>query len=352
MSDNEELEDPQQQIRIDEAALDAYLKKELPDYAGGLIVRQFRGGQSNPTFMLESGDTRYVLRKKPGGTLLKSAHMVDREYRVMTALRDTDVPVPRTYCMCEDDSVLGTMFFVMEYLPGRLFWDQALPDLQPAQRAACYDEKNRVLAALHSVDPVAVGLGDYGKHGEYIARQVHRWSKQYIAAKTSDVPEMDRLMEWLPGHIPALDLTCLVHGDFRFDNMMFHPTEPRVLGILDWELSTLGHPFSDLAYDLLRYHLPAEDGKSLADRAGDSGIPTEAAYVADYCRRRGLDAIPDYGFYMAFSLFRLASIVQGVYRRGLDGNASSPEALAGGENCRLYAQRAVAMLEQDESYEF
>lgn len=352
MGGNEELEEVAQQIRIDEVALDAYLREQLDGYRGNLKVRQFRGGQSNPTFMLESGDTRYVLRKKPGGTLLKSAHMVEREYRVMTALRDTDVPVPRTYLLCEDERVIGTTFFVMEYLPGRLFWDQSLPDLDPKQRAACYDEKNRVLAALHSVDPVAVGLGDFGKHGEYIARQVHRWSKQYVAAKTEQIPDMDRLMEWLPDNTPQLDLTCLVHGDFRFDNMMFHATEARVLGVLDWELSTLGHPFSDLAYDCLRYHLPADDGKTLADRAGDSGIPTEEAYVAAYCRRRGLDSIPSYGFYMAFSMFRLASILQGVYRRGLDGNASSPEAAGNADACRQYAAHAVALLQRDPEFTF
>ena len=350
MTENVELEDPSQQIRIDETALDKHLREHLEGYAGGLKVHQFRGGQSNPTFMLEAGDSTYVLRKKPGGKLLKSAHMVDREYRVMTALADTDVPVPRTYLLCEDESVLGTAFFVMDYLKGRLFWDQALPDLSQEQRAAHYDEKNRVLAALHSVDPDAVGLSDFGKHGEYVARQVHRWSKQYVAAKTEDIPAMDRLMEWLPDNIPEPDLTCVVHGDFRFDNMIFHPSEPRVLGILDWELSTLGHPFSDLAYDCLRYHLKAEDGKTLADRG--NGIPSEKEYVAAYCKRRGLDEIPYYNFYMAFSMFRLASIVQGVYRRGLDGNASSPEAAASGDGCRLYAQTGVAILEQDSAYHF
>src|SRR5262245_55680973 len=291
----EELESPDAQQRLDEASLAKYLDGRLPGDVRALAARQFRGGQSNPTFLLTLGERRYVLRKKPAGVLLATAHMVEREYRVMTALAGTDVPVPRTYLLCEDTSVIGTPFFVMEYLQGRLFWDGRLPDLAPEQRRACYLEKNRVLAALHSVDPVAVGLADYGRSGNYMARQIRRWSSQYEASRTDDIPSMDALIEWLPAHVPADDTTRVVHGDVRFDNMMFHPSEARVLGILDWELSTLGHPLADLAYDCMPYHTIGDDGHTLAQVAGPaSGIPTEQEYVDAYCARTGRSGIQNW----------------------------------------------------------
>jgi aminoglycoside phosphotransferase (APT) family kinase protein len=344
----EELESPQTQQRLDEASLAKYLDGRLPGDVRALAARQFRGGQSNPTFLLSLGERRYVLRKKPAGVLLATAHMVEREYRVMTALAGTDVPVPRTYLLCEDPSVIGTPFFVMEYLQGRLFWDGRLPELAPEPRRACYLEKNRVLAALHSVDPAAVDLADYGRSGNYMARQIRRWSSQYEASRTDDIPSMDALIEWLPAHVPSDDTTRIVHGDVRFDNMMFHPSEARVLGVLDWELSTLGHPLADLAYDCMPYHTVGDDGRTLAQAAGPaSGIPTEQEYIEAYCARTGRSGIEHWTFYLAFSMFRLASIVQGVYKRGLDGNASSPEALQRRDGCKLYANRAWRLVEAD-----
>lgn len=348
----EELEDPTRQQQIDTAALERHLREHIEGFAGPIEARQFRGGQSNPTFLLRTPAQTYVLRKKPAGTLLATAHMVEREYRVMTALAPTDVPVPRTYVLCEDTSVIGTPFFVMAYLQGRLFWDAALPELSPAERTACYDEKIRVLAALHNVDVAAVGLSDYGKPGNYMARQIKRWSRQYVDAKTEEVASMDRLMQWLPAHVPDDDTSCLVHGDFRFDNMMFHPSEARVIGVLDWELSTLGHPLADLAYTCLPYHNPrgadaASEARTLADVAGgDSGIPTEAEQVQRYCELTGRSGIDHWTFYLAFSMFRLASIVQGVYKRALQGNASSPEAIERRDACRQFADTAWALVER------
>lgn len=311
-------------LAIDEAALFGYLRGRLPNLADELRVRQFAGGQSNPTYHLASATAEWVLRKKPPGTLLPTAHMIEREYRVFAALAGTSVPVPETYLFCEDRSVIGTEFLVMQYVRGRIFWDPALPGMASAERSAIYDEMNRVLAALHGVDFAARGLGDYGRPGNYFARQIKRWSQQYEAAKTDDLPSMDRLLAWLPANIPNADDTCLVHGDFRMDNMIFHPTEPRVLALLDWELSTLGHPLADLAYTCMPYHSPLRAPQPLADIAGsESGIPTEAQFVADYCRRVGRAGITEWPFYMAFSFFRYASITQGVYHRGLQGNASS-----------------------------
>jgi aminoglycoside phosphotransferase (APT) family kinase protein len=313
-------------LPIDEAALARYLKGRLFGFEGELQVRQFAGGQSNPTYLLQSGERSWVLRKKPPGELLPKAHMVEREYRIFTALADTDVPVPRTELLCEDRSILGTEFFVMQYLQGRIFWDPTLPECRPADRPGIYDEMNRVLAALHGVDYGAVGLGDFGRPGNYFARQIGRWSKQYEASATGELSSMDRLMQWLPQNIPADDSSCIVHGDFRLDNMIFHPTEPRVLAVLDWELSTLGHPLADLAYNCMPYHVPSRGAPALSEVAGgDSGIPLEAEYVARYCERTGRAGIDDFRFYLVFSIFRYAAIVQGVYARGLRGNASSAE---------------------------
>ncbi|MDH5671275.1 MAG: phosphotransferase [Myxococcales bacterium] len=315
-------------LAIDDAALGAYLAGRLEGLDGPLRSRQFAGGQSNPTYLIEAGERRWVLRKKPPGQLLPKAHMVDREHRIFSALADTDVPVPRTYLLCEDPSIIGTEFFVMEYVQGRIFWDPTLPECSVDERRSLYDEMNRVLSALHQVDYAARGLSGYGRPGNYFGRQIARWSRQYEAARTGDLPSMDALMKWLPENIPDDDQSCIVHGDFRLDNMIFHPEEPRVLAVLDWELSTLGHPLADLAYNCMPYHLPSREAPALSTVAGtaageESGIPTEEQYVARYCERVGRSSIPAWRFYLVFSIFRYASIVQGVYARGLQGNASS-----------------------------
>jgi aminoglycoside phosphotransferase (APT) family kinase protein len=306
--------------RFDEQALDRYLAQHLPGYRGNPEIKQFAGGQSNPTFLLKSGDRRYVVRKKPPGTLLPTAHMIEREYRIYRALEDTGVPVPRPYLLCEDPSIVGTAFYVMDYIDGRVMADWALPELSPSERRAVYDDMNRVLAALHSVDVQKKGLGDYGKPGNYFERQISRWTKQYVAAQTRDIEPMNRLIEWLPRNVPADDTTTIVHGDYQLYNLMFHPTEQRVVALLDWELSTLGHPMADLAYNCMIYHKPE------AAELGE-GIPSEEEYVAMYCERTGRARIPNWNFYVAFGFFRHASIVQGVYKRGLQGNASSSSAL-------------------------
>jgi aminoglycoside phosphotransferase (APT) family kinase protein len=308
--------------RFDEQALDRYLQQHLDGYRGELTIRQFEGGQSNPTFLITSGDRRYVLRKKPPGALLPKAHQVEREYRIYRALADTDVPVPRAHLLCEDASLIGTPFYVMDYVQGRVFRDIGLRELPPADRRAVYDDMCRVLAALHSVDYKAKGLTDYGKPGNYFERQIGTWTKQYVAAKTHDIPSMDRLIEWLPKNMPDDETTTIVHGDYQLYNLMFHPTEPRVVAVLDWELSTLGHPMADLAYNCMKYHDPSQ-----APALGE-GIPTEDEFITMYCKRTGRERIPHWNFYVAFGIFRLASIIQGVYKRGLQGNASSAAALS------------------------
>jgi len=331
----DELASDERALPIDVAALERWLSPRLFGTAADadapaapLTARQFAGGQSNPTYLLQRGGQRFVLRKKPPGELLPTAHAVDREHRVFSALADSDVPVPRVHLLCEDRSVLGTEFFVMAYVEGRIFWHAELPEARDAtERAALYDEMNRVLAALHSVDWQARGLESYGKPGNYFARQLKRWSAQYESAKTDPLPEMDALSAWLHAHVPKSDETTLVHGDYRLDNMIFHPSEPRVLAVLDWELSTLGHPLADLAYNCMPYHAAMRGSPALADVAGpQTGIPSEASYVARYCERTHREGgIPDLAFYLGFSFFRLASIAQGVYHRGLRGNASSAE---------------------------
>ncbi len=313
--------------RFDETRLDAWMAENVDGYSGGLRVCQFKGGQSNPTYWLADRERQYALRKKPPGELLQSAHAVDREYRVMRALGDTDVPSAMMYALCEDESVIGTSFFVMEYVQGRIFWNVQLPKLEPAERQAIYEELARVLAAIHSVDVGAVGLSDYGRPDAYVARQVKRWTKQYLASQTADVEAMNTLIEWLPANIPDDEATALVHGDYRLDNIIFHPREPRALAVIDWELSTLGHPLSDLAYTCMLYDvmLPKIGGLAGVDFE-KSGIPDEKAFVARYCELVGRDGVPDLNYYKAFSIFRLAAIAQGVYKRSLDGNASSTEA--------------------------
>jgi len=325
---------------IDYDALERYLGLHLPGFRGPLEIRQFEGGQSNPTYFLRTSGAQYVLRKKPPGQLLPSAHAVEREYRVMTALSGR-VPVPPTHLMCHDDQVIGTPFFVMGCVDGRVFRQPHLPGVSAADRAAMYEDMADVLARLHGVDVAAVGLGDYGKPGNYYARQIARWSQQYLAAKTDEIVSMDRLMAWLPAHIPAGDDVAIVHGDYRVENLIFHPTEPRIVAIVDWELSTLGHPLADLAYNCLTYHLPAEAlGRTEVVDSDRSGMPDEASYVAAYCRRTGRDGVPHWNFYLAFSMFRLASILQGVYARGLQGNAASTYALQRGAAAKLIADKA------------
>jgi aminoglycoside phosphotransferase (APT) family kinase protein len=313
--------------RFDEATLDAWMASHVEGYAGDLSVRQFEGGQSNPTYWLADRERAYALRKKPPGKLLKSAHEVAREYRVMHALRDTDVPTARMYALCEDESVIGTSFFVMEYVPGRIYWNVQLPKAGPDERRAIYRELVRVLAAIHAVDLDATGLADYGRPGGYVARQVKRWTEQYLASQTSDIAPMAQLIDWLPANIPDDEATALVHGDYRLDNLILHPSEPRALAVIDWELSTLGHPLCDLAYVCMLYDLvmPKIGGLAGVDFAA-TGIPDEGQFVAQYCELSGRAGVPDLSYYKAFSLFRLAAIVQGVYKRGIDGNASSTEA--------------------------
>ena len=335
--------------QLDTSRLGDYLADKIPGFATPVTAEKFAGGQSNPTFKLTAGDRHYVLRRKPPGELLKSAHAVDREFRVMSALQDTDVPVPRTYHLCEDESVIGSMFFVMEYLEGRILWDPALPEARDnAERAAIFDSMNATMAALHNVDVDAVGLSDYGRPGNYFARQTDRWSKQYRASETKHIPEMDRLMDYLAANMPEDDgKVSLVHGDYRLDNLMFHPTEPRAIALLDWELSTLGNPLADLANQCMAWMLPGSGG--VAGIAGVDrkalGIPTDEEYIARYCERTGRQGIENWNFYIVFSMFRLAAILQGVLKRAEMGNASSPEARARGELVVPLAQMAVGLID-------
>lgn len=331
---------------FDERRLADYLRAcGVPEFAGGLMALQYQGGQSNPTYRLEAGGRYFVLRKKPPGDLLPSAHLVEREYRVMQALADTGVPVPKMIHLCENPGVIGQAFFVMEHVEGRVPSAPALPEIDsPGERAAIYDAMNECLARLHSVDWASAGLGDYGKPSDYVARQISVWTRQYAAARTDPIPAMEALVEWLPAHIPASDAsgeeTTIAHGDYRLDNMILHPAEPRVLAIVDWELSTLGHPLADLAYNCMTYHLPEGPlWKGLGETdCGSLGIPPEEDYVAAYCRRTGRDGVPDWEFFMAFGLFRLASICQGVYARAIQGNASSRNALEVGAKAPILAE--------------
>ena len=324
---------------IDAIAIERYLEEHVQGFRGPLEIRQFEGGQSNPTYLLHSSERDYVLRKKPPGQLLPSAHAVDREHRVMQALAGS-VPAPPMLAMCEDASVIGTPFFVMGCVDGRVFRQPHLPGVSANDRAAMYEDMAAVLARLHGVDADAVGLGDYGKPGNYYARQIGRWSQQYIAAKTDEISEMDRLMAWLPANIPPGDEVSIVHGDYRVENLIFHPTEPRIVAIVDWELSTLGHPLADLAYNCLTYYLPDEAlGRREPVDQDRSGMPDEKSYVAAYLRHTGRTDLPQWNFYLAFSMFRLASILQGVYARGLQGNAASTYALQRGAAARLIAEK-------------
>jgi aminoglycoside phosphotransferase (APT) family kinase protein len=336
--------------RFDAEALGAWLAQHVEDYPGGTpTVEQFKGGQSNPTFRLSAGagspDARhYVLRAKPGpaAKLLPSAHAIDREFRVMDALHKAGFPVARQYALCQDEAVIGRAFFVMEYVEGRVLWDQSLPGMSREERAAIYDELNRVIAQLHRVDYAAIGLGDYGKPGNYFARQIERWTKQYQASQTETIEAMDRLIDWLPQHIPPGDDTAIVHGDFRLDNMIFHPTEPRILAVLDWELSTLGHPAADFSYHCLSWHIPPGQFRGIAGLDLQAlGIPSQDEYIAAYSRRTGREIRrEDFNFYLAYNLFRLAGIMQGIMKRYVDGTASSAQALENGKAARPMAEMA------------
>ncbi|MED5621701.1 phosphotransferase [Ideonella sp. BN130291] len=334
---------------FDLAALERHLAQHLPGFAGPLTVEQFKGGQSNPTYKLITPGAAYVMRSKPGpvAKLLPSAHAIEREFRVMSALKDTDVPVPAMHLLCEDESVIGRAFYVMECVQGRVLWDQSLPGMTNGQRAAIYDEMNRVIAALHKVDVQAVGLADYGKPGNYFERQIGRWSKQYVASITEPIEAMDRLMEWLPAHIPAEARderqVSVVHGDFRLDNLMFHPTEARVLAVLDWELSTLGHPLADFSYHCMAWHIPPGAFRGIGGLdIASLGIPGEQDYVRRYCERTGRSSpealAADWNFYMAYNLFRLAAILQGIAKRVVDGTASSAQARNTGAGARPLAE--------------
>ena len=334
---------------FDEARLADFMKANVEGYRAPARVLQFEGGQSNPTFHLtDAGGRMYVLRKKPPGKLLPSAHQVDREYRVIKALTDhSDVPVPKPYALCQDDAVIGTAFYIMEFLPGRILADPKLPGISPADRAKIFDSMNDVLARIHNVDYRAAGLGDFGREGQYIQRQIGRWSSQYDLSRTTNIEAMELLKAWLPANIPAGDETRINHGDYRLGNTIVHPTEPRIIAVLDWELSTLGHPLADLGYNCMIYHFGsgfgASDGYAEMDLKA-FGIPTEKEYVAAYARRTGRKDIPNWNFYVAFSLFRLAAIVQGVYKRGLDGNASSETATKYGNRAKAMADLAWSMV--------
>ncbi len=336
---------------FDEARLADYMREHVDGYRGPARLLQFEGGQSNPTFHItDAGGRMYVLRKKPPGKLLPSAHQVDREYRVIKALYDhSDVPVPRPYALCQDDQVIGTAFYIMEFTPGRVLADVKMPGIPPADRGKIFDSLNDVLARIHNVDYRAAGLGDFGREGQYIQRQLTRWSSQYDLARTEHIEAMEQLKQWLPAHIPPGDETRINHGDYRLGNTIVHPTEPRIVAVLDWELSTLGHPLADLGYNCMMYHFGegfgASGGYAGVDLAA-FGIPTEQEYLATYARRTGREEVPSWSFYLAFSLFRLAAIVQGVYKRGLDGNASSETATKYGNRARAMADLAWKMVER------
>jgi aminoglycoside phosphotransferase (APT) family kinase protein len=331
--------------RFDVDALDTWLRQHVDGYPGGpLAVEQFKGGQSNPTFKLTAGRQRYVLRTKPGpaAKLLPSAHAIDREFRVMRALHEALFPVPRQYALCVDESVIGRAFYVMECVEGRVLWDQSLPGMTPAGRGAIYDEMNRVIAQLHTIDYAAIGLADYGKPGNYFTRQIERWTRQYLASQTEPIEAMDRLIEWLPHHIPPGEDTAIVHGDFRLDNLVFHPTEPRILAVLDWELSTLGHPAADFSYHCMSWHIAPGQFRGIAGLDLDAlGIPSAPAYIARYCERTGKTIrAEDFDFYLAYNMFRLAAIMQGIMKRYVDGTASSTQALENGKAARPMANLA------------
>jgi aminoglycoside phosphotransferase (APT) family kinase protein len=330
---------------LDEAVLGPYLEAHVAGFSGLRNIEKFADGQSNPTFKVSASSGEYVLRRQPPGELLKSAHAVDREFRVMRALSGSDVPVAEVFHLCEDRDVIGSMFYVMEFCDGRIFWNSTIPEVSKSDRTAIYFEMNRVLAALHQVNLEETGLSDFGKPGSYFERQYTRWSSQYRASETRPIEAMETLMQWLGENLPEDDgRVSLVHGDYRLDNMIFHPSEPRVIALLDWELSTLGHPFADVGYQCMQLRMPDSKGGISGLRGRnleELGIPSEEEYLAKYCERTGIDGIDNFGFYVAFSFFRLAAIIQGVAKRALDGNASNKNAAAMGEFVEPMAELAL-----------
>ncbi|MDP2408177.1 MAG: phosphotransferase family protein [Hydrogenophaga sp.] len=354
MSDNQNFTGTRpvsEQHAFDIPTLQHWLATHVEGFNGPLSVEMFKGGQSNPTYKLITPQRAYVMRAKPGpvAKLLPSAHAIEREFRVMSALHGSGVPVAQMHALCENESVIGRAFYVMECVEGRVMWDQSLPDMTREQRGAIYNEMNRVMAALHTVDPIAIGLDGYGKPGNYFERQIGRWSKQYVASITQPIPEMDQLMAWLPQNIPAMardeSMVSVVHGDYRLDNLMFHPTEPRVLAVLDWELSTLGHPLADFSYHCMAWHIPPGAFRGIGGLDVQAlGIPTEDNYIALYCERTGF-ATPaqlkaDWNFYLAYNLFRLAAILQGIAKRVETGTASSAQAVSSAAGARPLAEMA------------
>lgn len=328
--------------KVDLGALSDYMHQHVDGFTGDLQIEQFKGGQSNPTFMLTAGSKRYVLRTKPApaAKLLPSAHAIEREFRVMDALSKAGFPAARQYALCEDEAVIGRAFYIMEFMDGRVLWDQSMPNMSNAERAAHYDEMNRVIAQLHTIDYQSIGLQTYGKPGNYFGRQIDRWTRQYKASETEHIPAMEQLIEWLPQHIPAGEQTTIVHGDYRLDNMIFHPTEPRILAVLDWELSTLGHPLADFSYHCMSWHIVPGLFRGIAGLDLKSlGIPTEEDYLAKYSERTGI-AIhkEDFRFYLAYNMFRMAGILQGIMKRYKDGTAASEQALKNGQAARPMAE--------------
>jgi len=339
--------------QFDVAQLEDYMLSHVDSFDGPLTVKQFKGGQSNPTYLLESPSGKYVMRRKPPGKLLKSAHAVDREFRVISALHAADFPVPRPYVLCEDEEIVGTMFFIMEFVEGRIFWELDLPGSDPEERSAIYDNLGETIAQLHNFEHEKIGLGDYGKPGNYFARQISRWSKQYYASEITKLDNMDKLINWLPENIPVDESAAVVHGDFRLDNLIVHPTEPRIIAVLDWELSTIGHPLGDFTYHLMAWQTP-EIGIGSSGLLGKDlsalGIPSEDEYVASYCERTNrADGIHNRDFYSAYNFFRIAAILQGIAGRVRDGTAASAHAERAGKAVPPlvdmgweYAQRASA----------
>jgi aminoglycoside phosphotransferase (APT) family kinase protein len=321
--------------QIDLAQLEDYMLSHVESFHGPLSVHQFKGGQSNPTYLLESPSGKYVMRRKPPGKLLKSAHAVDREFTVISALYAADFPVPRPHVLCKDEEIVGTMFFIMEYVEGRIFWELDLPELDPAERTAIYDNLGETIAQLHNFDHEKIGLADYGKPGNYFARQISRWSKQYYASETEKLEEMDKLIEWLPENIPDDESVSVVHGDYRLDNLIIHPSEPRIIAVLDWELSTIGHPLGDFTYHLMAWQTPeiGIGSSGLLDKDLKAlGIPTEDEYIAAYCERTGrTEGIHHRDFYTAYNFFRIAAILQGIAGRVRDGTAASAHAERAGK---------------------
>ena len=329
---------------LDIGRLEEWLQVHLAGFRGPIQIEQFKGGQSNPTYKLTGPSGAYALRRKPAGPLLPSAHAVEREYRVLAALAGSGVPVARVHGLCEDATVIGSAFYVMDFVDGRIFWDQRLPGLTRAERADIFDSLNEAIAHLHRIDPAAVGLADFGRSGNYMERQIARWSKQYLASETQELPAMLHLIDWLPRHLPPADETRIVHGDYRMDNVIFHPSQPRVAAILDWELSTLGNPIADFAYHAMSWRVSPELFRGLAGADLPSlGIPDERAYVAAYCRRTGRSRIDDWEFYVVFGMFRLAAILQGIAKRAIEGTAASAQAAEVGGRARPIAEMAWSL---------